>query len=419
MTERSILLFENAVRSKITLFNYKNDLGRFLKFTKIRDFDSLALMPSNQLQTLIEDYVMHLKKTVSPNSVSAMMAGVKLFFIMNRVILNWEIIKKMYPEKIKTQGFKSWQTADIKKMIDSTSSLRSKAIIHFIASTGCRLGAFDNLKMKHLEDMGEGCKSILIYSGSKEEYYSFLTPEASQALDSYFEERLNDKERFDEETPLFRTMYQLGIQKVQPLSVGAVKNLIYRIINSNNTIKRNKVFKNYDIQIDHGFRKRFNTILKLENSVNANIAEKIMGHKNGLDGVYLTPTKEQCFNEFKKAILNLTISDEERQKVEIIKQQEEISELRAKEIEIENLKEEFKKDHEIVEQLNWVGEFFQYYINKARGNTSQEDDKKFNEKYDKFVKPIPKEESELTLDPEIKRMLDEMTVQMMGSQKVS
>ena len=136
MTERSILLFENAVRSKITLFNYNYDLGRFLKFSKIRDFDSLASMPSNQLQTLIEDYVMHLKKTVSPNSVSAMLAGVKLFFIMNRVLLNWEIIKKMYPEKIKTQGFKSWQTADIKKMIDSSSSLRSKAIIHFMASTG-------------------------------------------------------------------------------------------------------------------------------------------------------------------------------------------------------------------------------------------------------------------------------------------
>ena len=107
MTERSILLFENAVRSKITLFNYKYDLGRFLKFTKIRDFDSLASMPSNQLQTLIEDYVMHLKKTVSPNSVSAMLAGVKLFFIMNRVLLNWEIIKKMYPETTRVLRTKS------------------------------------------------------------------------------------------------------------------------------------------------------------------------------------------------------------------------------------------------------------------------------------------------------------------------
>jgi integrase len=101
------------------------------------------------------------------------------------------------------------------------------------------------------------------------------------------------------------------------------------------------------------------------------------------------------------------------------KLKEENQELKAKEIEIENLKEEFKKDHEIVEQLNWVGEFFQYYINKARGKTTQEDDKKFNEKYNKFVKPIPKDESELIHDPEIIKMLDEMTAQMFSSQKVS
>jgi len=50
-----------------------------------------------------------------------------------------------------------------------------------------------------------------------------------------------------------------------------------------------------------------NTILKLESKVNSNIAEKIMGHKNGLDGVYLSPTREECFKEFVKGIDQLTI----------------------------------------------------------------------------------------------------------------
>lgn len=102
-----------------------------------------------------------------------------------------------------------------------------------------------------------------------------------------------------------------------------------------------------------------------------------------------------------------------------MKLKEENKDLKAKEIEIEKLREDFRKDHEIVEQLAWVGEFFQYYMNKARGKTTQEDDKKFNEKYDKFVKPFPKEESKLVHDPEIQKMLDEITAQMMGSQKVS
>ncbi len=63
----------------------------------------------------------------------------------------------------------------------------------------------------------------------------------------------------------------------------------------------------YDVQADHGFRKRFNIILKIDNSVNYNIAEKLMGHKNGLDGVYFTPTISELFVEFKKVMYKLEI----------------------------------------------------------------------------------------------------------------
>ena len=55
-------------------------------------------------------------------------------------------------------------------------------------------------------------------------------------------------------------------------------------------LQRIKKGRRHDSQLNHGFRKRTNTILKLESNVNSNIAEKILGHKNGLDGVYFTPT---------------------------------------------------------------------------------------------------------------------------------
>ena len=74
----------------------------------------------------------------------------------------------------------------------------------------------------------------------------------------------------------------------------------------------NKSGPRYNIQQDHGFRKRFNTIMKLNNSINSNLVEKMMGHKRGLDGVYFTPTVDQLFDEFKKAIPDLTIDDSER-----------------------------------------------------------------------------------------------------------
>jgi len=103
-------------------------------------------------------------------------------------------------------------------------------------------------------------------------------------------------------------------------------------------------------RIFYGFRKRYNTILKDNMNVNPNTAEKLMGHKNGLDGVYYNPTIQKRFIEFSKAIPDLIISDSERQKIKIEKLEQKKTELEQKEKEIENLKENMEKivDEKIV-----------------------------------------------------------------------
>ena len=76
-----------------------------------------------------------------------------------------------------------------------------------------------------------------------------------------------------------------------------------------------------------------------------------MHHKKGLDGVYLKPTKDECFAEFKKAILELTVDDSERDKIKIRKLESEKSELEKKTEEIEGLKKKFDVDHDLVQGL--------------------------------------------------------------------
>ena len=122
-------------------------------------------------------------------------------------------------------------------------------------------------------------------------------------------------------------------------------------------IERKKAGTRYDKAIVYGFRKRFNGILKMNNHVNSNIAEKLMAHKNGLDGHYLKPTMVECFREFKKAIPFLTISNEERQKIKIEKLEQKKTELERKEKEIENLKENMEK---MVEKK--IGEYNQKFM---------------------------------------------------------
>ena len=110
------------------------------------------------------------------------------------------------------------------------------------------------------------------------------------------------------------------------MSTKSLRHLLQNLIKASG-IERTKEGYRFDKAPAYGFRKRFNTILKLNKDVNYNIAEKLMGHKKGLDGSYLKPTKEEIFTEFCKAIPELTISDEARDKAKIVKLEDERSEI--------------------------------------------------------------------------------------------
>ncbi len=326
MTERSIIRFEQGIKSRSTLNNYRDHLKHFRNFAKFDTFDSLITKPVEELQTIVEDYLIHIKENRHPNSVPILMLGVRHFFVMNRIPLYWEIIRKMYPPRKKSAGFKPWTTEHIQKMLLATTSKRNKALVHFLASTGARIGVIDeNFTMKYLEDILEGCKAVLLYPNENEEYWAFLTPEASNALDEYHEERRKRGETLDENSPIFRHDYSRG-KKVIPILRSGTISIMYRVIRTAG-LERIKVNHHFDTQMDHGFRKRFNTILKLKNEVNSNVAEKLLGHKNGLDGVYLKPTRDQCFAEFRKAISDLMIDESERQGLKIEQLEREKSEL--------------------------------------------------------------------------------------------
>ena len=174
--QRSLLLFEESIKTKATLHTYTQHIQWFLKFTKIKDYDGLLKVPTEQMQTILEDYVMHLKKTINPNSVPVYMTGIKHFFVVNRVRLFWEIIHKMYPQKVKRGGQKAWTDEHVRTMLEYSNSKRNKALIHFMASTGARIGIHNYpLQMQHLKDVGDGCRAVLIYAGEPDEYWSFLT----------------------------------------------------------------------------------------------------------------------------------------------------------------------------------------------------------------------------------------------------
>ena len=79
-----------------------------------------------------------------------------------------------------------------------------------------------------------------------------------------------------------------------------------------------------------------------------------MGHKRGLDSVYLKPTVDEMFEEFKIGITDLTIDDSERLASRNRELEVEKSELETKipqlvDEAVERIKEELRKEGSVVD----------------------------------------------------------------------
>ena len=70
-------------------------------------------------------------------------------------------------------------------------------------------------------------------------------------------------------------------------------------------------YKRKEVPILSGFRKFFTTQL-INSKVNPEIREMLLGHKIGLASCYYRPTVEEMYEEYSKAIDNLTIDHANR-----------------------------------------------------------------------------------------------------------
>ena len=317
-----------------TMATYAFCFNKFIKFVhefypnQQLDYDKLVTLDQKEITAMIRDYIYEINDKMKGNSVQNYLNPVRVFFGMNDIMPNSYIITNAIKSEDSIPGGTVAATDDdVKSMLEATNNPMKKALIHFIASTGIRPGALNDpiLQMKHLTSMDNDCKAIKVYDESKEGYWAFLTPEATKSILRYINFRKERGETIDDESPLFRPILNT---KVKHLRCSTARDMIVDLIKKSGVV-RVKTGNRYDKASMYMFRKRFNTKLKMENQVNSNIAEKLMAHKRGLDGTYLAPTKEECFNEFKKAIVVLTVDPAERQRIENEKQKEEITELQA------------------------------------------------------------------------------------------
>lgn len=346
-TQRSYLMFESGIRSDQTKACYLTYLEHFRDFAKAKDYDSLIHLDEQARRILIEDFFLSLRRKHRHTTLDTILSSITKFYAMNDIVVNTKKIRTFFPAKEKTLGDKAYTNEDVKLMLDQTKTLSHKALIHVLASSGMRAGAIADLKLKHLKDMPHNCKSVLVYADSIEEYTTFISPEASEALELYFEQRRKKGEKLTPDSLLFvvdKSGKQFRNRWVSALMCRFAQKLLSR---------KHVVNGFYDKKGAHAMRKRFNTIVKLRPDCNLSLSERLLGHSQTvkLDNAYFKPTESQLFEEYLKVLPDLMIDEKYRLRGELEQAENKIDELQSSREEILLLKSQLAQIQEHIKNL--------------------------------------------------------------------
>jgi integrase len=169
-----------------------------MQYQKVTRLEDLLYSAENVrlIEARIIDYLVHLKniEKVGFGTTHGYLAAIMLFYAVNDINLNRIKITRYLPERQKESEDRGYTTEEIARMLQG-ADIRVRALL-LMASTGIRIGSVASLKLKHLQKNGKyNLYKCTIYSGHKEEYYCFTTPEAAQAIQTYlqYRERYSEK----------------------------------------------------------------------------------------------------------------------------------------------------------------------------------------------------------------------------------
>lgn len=367
-TGEAYINFCGTLKTKATQRQYLWVLKRYAAFRKTFDLDAIIEEDSKQPIKLtvacIREFLLGLQsQRLSAGSMNNYKAVLKHFYEMNDISLNWKKINKFGCMEGDNAGIREKDRAyahkDIQQMLAHCSSIKTKALIMLMASSGVRVGAIRTLLLKHLTKIeidssnsggGLSLYQLVIYPGHKDEYITFCSTEATEAIDSYLAYRSRVGEKLHPLSPVFRTdFFDKDLFKVRnnivPLSVPTIQKIMQSILRragllSHEITTESDKRARHQVQCCHGFRKFANTQMVLS-EVNGAAKEMLLGHSIGLDDKYYRPTPAQLLEQYTKAIDRLTINDENRLRAKV-------DELTVKTSEISTLKNQMDELRDIV-----------------------------------------------------------------------
>lgn len=231
--------FVNTCKSAKTRKNYEHSLQYYISYLcleldKLKEesiYDYLIRQDPKITQMNICDFITYLskQKKLASKSIAAYVAAIRKFYEMNDMTsLNWKKIHSFEQESEKRAEDVPYTSQQLKIILDKATP-RNRAIILTLSSSGCRVGAAAELRMKDLTPIDKyGIYKVNFYAKShKARYSGFISAETRKELDELFRWRERWGERLHDDSPVFRKVFSSQqrdseIKKPEPLSVDSI-----------------------------------------------------------------------------------------------------------------------------------------------------------------------------------------------------
>ena len=198
--------FIDSLRTDATKKRYAEAIRWFTK-----DPDGFLKLAKRSRRRAEQDLINFFKKErnrVAAATLRLPPAAMKSFLEYHEVELNWKKVKNVLPAGRKVARDRGPSVDEIRKLLDHANP-RGKAIALILASSGMRVGGFEDLRIRHLKRLDSGVARLIVYAGSTEEYDTFVTAECLAAIDDYLRVRVDiAKEEITADSPLIRDQFQ-------------------------------------------------------------------------------------------------------------------------------------------------------------------------------------------------------------------
>ena len=296
---------------------YLNSLRQFLTYIR-QDPDTMVSEARKHPRVFEKQFMVLMdKKTkeASASTAALIRNATKKFLDVNGVTgINWADIDDTIPERKRYGEDRAPTQDEISRMVN-TADLRLKCVVLFLCSSGARVGAIPSLKWRDITEVkseGQRFAKVTVYRGDKDQYDTFITPEAYDQLLEYKRYRENIGDKVTAQSPVFVTAMNIDDFKpdrIRPLATDTVKMLLARLqkqLGLREVLSEGKNARRMVFKTGHGFRKFFKTRMEFA-SVNRLAIEMMMGHNIGVQASYNKPTEPEMAKEYVKAIDALTI----------------------------------------------------------------------------------------------------------------